>query len=167
LCLQDGHFLVKFFTLHLDDIQYNAINQRFWLQCHTAGNIATPTPNAATHLIRLSDTSESQAKRHGLIPFRRWVNLTHSNTFIHGPFDFTIIQARKTSNRISQADWDILSQNQPLYANPPSRFNLPSYSIHVDQNYHVAHIDQSFVQLLMAAAANDTNGESLGDKRSR
>jgi hypothetical protein len=50
-CLQDGRFLMEFFTLHHDDIWYNATNQHFWLQYHKSGNIATPTPYAATHLI--------------------------------------------------------------------------------------------------------------------
>ncbi len=69
LCLQDCRFLVEFFTLHHDDIGYNATNQRFWLQYHKSGNIATPTSFAATHLIRPSDTSEDHAKRHGLVLF--------------------------------------------------------------------------------------------------
>jgi hypothetical protein len=164
-CLQDGRFLVEFFTLHHDDIRYNAINQHFWLQYHAASNIATPTPYAATHLIRPSDTSEAHAKHHGLVSFRRWINLTHSNTFIHGPFKFAVVQARKTRNCISQADWDILSKNQPLYVNPPPCFNLPSYSIHVNQNFHVTHLNTSCTQLLMAAAADNTHGKSPNDKR--
>jgi hypothetical protein len=115
-CLQDGHFLMEFFILHHDDIWYNATNERFWLQYHNSGDIATPTPYAATHLIQPSNTSEAHAKRHGLVPFQRWINLTHSDTFIHGPFDFAIVEARKTRDRISQIDWDVLSKNQPLIA---------------------------------------------------
>jgi hypothetical protein len=158
---------VEFFILHHDDIHYNATNQRFWLQYHNSRDIATPTPYAATHLIRPSDTSEVHAKRHGLVPFRRWINITHSDTFIHGPFDFAIVTARKTRDCISQIDWEILSKHQPLYSNPPPRFDLPSYSIHVDRNFHVAHLNTSCIQLLMAAAAENTNGESTDGKRSR
>jgi len=33
-CLQDGRFLVDFYTLHYSDIRYNATNQRYWLQYH-------------------------------------------------------------------------------------------------------------------------------------
>jgi hypothetical protein len=164
-CLQDRRFLVEFFTLHHVDIWYNAINQCFWLQYHAASDIATPTPYATTHLIRPSNTSKTYAKHHGLVPFRRWINVTHSDTFIHGPFDFADVQARKTRDRISQANWDILSKNQPLYVNSPPRFDHPSYSIHVDQNFHVAHLNTSCTQLLMAAAADNTHGESLDDKR--
>ncbi len=166
-CLQDGRFLVEFFTLHHNYIRYNATNQRFWLQYHNSGNIATPTPYTATHLIRPSNMSEAHVKHHGLVPFHRWINLTHSDTFIHGPFDFAIVEARKTCNRISQIDWDILSKNQPLYSNTPPRFDLPSYSIHVDWNFHVAHLNTSCIQLLMAVVADNTNGESTDDKRSR
>ena len=32
LCLQDGRYLVEFYTAHPADACYNAINQRFWLQ---------------------------------------------------------------------------------------------------------------------------------------
>ena len=31
-CLQDGKFLVEFYTLHHEDIHQNATNQRYWLQ---------------------------------------------------------------------------------------------------------------------------------------
>ncbi len=66
LCLQDCRFLVEFFTLYHEDIRYNMTNQRFWLQYHKSGDIATPTPFAATHLIRPSETSK--ASRSGSIP---------------------------------------------------------------------------------------------------
>jgi hypothetical protein len=31
-CLQDGHFLIKFYTLHHANVCFNACNQRYWLQ---------------------------------------------------------------------------------------------------------------------------------------
>jgi hypothetical protein len=163
-CLQDGCFLVEFFTLYYNNIRYNAINQRFWMQYHAASNIATPTPYTVTHPIQPSNTSKAHAKHHGLVPFCRWINHTHSNKFIHRPFDFAVVQGRKTRNLISQANWDILSKNQPLYINPPPRFDLPSNSIHVDWNFHIAHLYTSSTQLLMAAVADITHGESPEDK---
>ncbi len=60
-CLQDGRFLVKFFTLHYGDIHFNMANQCYWLQYHPAGDITTPT-SLMTHLIWPSDTSEALAK---------------------------------------------------------------------------------------------------------
>ncbi len=50
-CLQDGWFIVEFYTLHHDDVQFNSFNQHFWLQYHSSGDIATPTSSTATHLI--------------------------------------------------------------------------------------------------------------------
>jgi hypothetical protein len=68
-CLQDGHFLVKFYTLHHDDVRFNAINQRYWLQCHSLGNLTTPTSATTTHLICPSNTSEALAMKQKLVPF--------------------------------------------------------------------------------------------------
>jgi hypothetical protein len=51
LCLQDGHFLVNVYTLHHDDVLFNATNQRYWLQHHSIGDYATPTLSTQTHLI--------------------------------------------------------------------------------------------------------------------
>jgi hypothetical protein len=79
-CLQDGRFLVEFYTLHHADVRFNASNQRYWLQYHSIGNIATPTSSTTTHLNRPSDTSEAHAAHH------RWINLLHSATLLHGRF---------------------------------------------------------------------------------
>jgi hypothetical protein len=57
-CLQDGCFLVKIFTLHYNDIHFNATHQCYWLQYHPAGDITTPTSSTKTHLIRPLDTSK-------------------------------------------------------------------------------------------------------------
>ncbi len=94
-CLQDGRFLVEFYALHFDDVHHNACNQRYWLQYHLVGNIATPTSSATTHFIRPSDTSEALAVKQRLVPFRRWLNLTHSDTYLHGPFDFASVNGGK------------------------------------------------------------------------
>jgi hypothetical protein len=94
-CLQDGRFLVKFYISHPADSRYNATNTRFWLQYHTLGELQSPLSTMDTHLIRPSDSSKDYATRHKLLPFRKWVNLTHQDTFIHGPFDFATVTARK------------------------------------------------------------------------
>jgi hypothetical protein len=44
-----------------------------------------------------------------LVPFRRWLNLTYSDTYLHSPFDFATVNGRKTRDRISQANWDVLA----------------------------------------------------------
>jgi hypothetical protein len=60
-CLQDGHFLVYFYTLHYSDVRYNATNQQYWLQYHMLSDITTPTSSTSSHLIRPSNTSEAHA----------------------------------------------------------------------------------------------------------
>jgi len=113
-----------------------------------------------THLIRPSDSSEDYATRHKLLPFCKWVNLTHHDTFIYGPFDFATVNGRKTQDRISQPDWDVLKTHCNMLHNPLLRFDVPSYSIHVDRGAHVTfHSDAIARQLIILANnANDTPG---------
>ena len=151
-CLQDGCFLVNFYTLHYSDIRYNATNQRYWLQYHRLHDVWTPTSSSSTHLICPSDTSEAQANRNKLVPFRRWLNLTHTDTYIHGPFDFATVKGHKTRDRISQVDWDILALHSSMFHNAAPRFELPSYSIHVDRGIHIAYCDTPNISALRFAA---------------
>ena len=73
---------------------------------------------------------------HKLLPFWKFINLTHSDTFIHGPFDFSTINNRKSRDRICQSDWDILKSHCDLFHNPLPRFDVPTYSVHVDAGAH-------------------------------
>ena len=107
--LQDGRFLVEFYTLHHNDVHFNATNQRYWLQYHSLDNLTTPTLTTTTHFICPSDTLEAFAMKQKLMPFCCWLNLTHSDTYLHGPFNFAIVNGWKTHDRIAQHDWDILS----------------------------------------------------------
>ena len=159
-CLQDGRFLVKFYISHPADSRYNATNTHFWLQYHTLGELQSPLSTMDTHLIRPSDSSKDYATRHKLLPFHKWVNLTHYDTFIHGPFDFATVNSRKTQDRISQPDWDILKTHCNMFHNPLPHFDVPSYSIHVDRGAHVMfHSDVIARQLIISAPnANDTPG---------
>jgi hypothetical protein len=91
LCMQDGRFLFKFYICHPSDWHYNAINQRYWLQYHDLSDIQSPHPASETNLIRPSDSSASYATRHKLVPFCKWLNISHLDTFIHGPFEFASI----------------------------------------------------------------------------
>ena len=87
-----------------------------------------------------------------LVPFHRWLNLTHTDTFIHGPFDFATVNGRKTRDRISQADWDILVLHSSMFHNAAPRFDLPSYSIHVDRGVHIAYCNTPNISALRFAA---------------
>ena len=102
-CLEDGKYIVDFYSSHPVDFCLNAINQQFWLCYHTQEDLMGPCLSCDTHLIRPSDTSEAYASQH-----RQYINLTHLNTYIHGPFDFATLGGHKSCNRISANDWSIL-----------------------------------------------------------
>jgi hypothetical protein len=140
-CLQDGCFLVELYTLHHADVRFNTINQRYWLQYHSLGEISTPSSSTTTNLIWPSDSSKAHTAWLWLVPFHCWINLTHSDTFLHRPFDFAIINGRKTCNRVSQSNWDILPRYIKAFENPLPWFDLPSYSIHVDCGVHIVVCD--------------------------
>ena len=135
-CTQDGRFLVEFYICHTADWRMNAINQRYWLQYHEVSDIESPHLGSETHLIKPSEISASYATRHKLVPLRKWMNLTHLDTFIHGPFEFASIRGRKTRDRIDQVDWDILQRHSSMFGNPIPNFDVPTYSVHFDRGAH-------------------------------
>jgi hypothetical protein len=134
------------------DSRYNAINKRFWIQYHSQDNIMANSTLANTHLICPSDSSETYASRHKLLPFQKYINLTHSDTFIHGPFDFTTINNRKSQDRICQSDWNILKSHCDLYHNPLPRFDVPTYSVHVDAGAHTTFYSAALLGDLFSSA---------------
>ena len=90
-CLVDGHYLVDFYLPDPSNFRFNAINKQFWLQYHSHDDIVGPTNSANTHYIQPLDTSEAYTIQHKLLPYYKYVNLTHLDTYIHGPFDFVTI----------------------------------------------------------------------------
>ena len=99
--------------------------------------LQNPLSSMDTHLSQLSDTLEDYATRHKLRPLWKWLNLNHIDTFNHGTFEFATAHGCKTRDCISQADWDILKTHLNMFHNPLPQFNIPSYSIHVDQHAHL------------------------------
>jgi hypothetical protein len=161
-CLQDGRFIVEFYIPHAGDIRYNCINKRFWLQYHTLADSVAPIELAQTHLVKPSDTSEQYARRKNLRPLRQWVNLTHKDTYIHGPFEFASINGRKTRDRVSLEDWKILVSNSTLYDNKPPELDLPTYSIHVNRGVHCSFFSPALrKQLHAVASALQVSGDSV------
>jgi hypothetical protein len=134
-CLQDGRFLVKFYMAHPADACYNAINQRFWLQYHDRNAPTFGTMDV--HLITPSNTSADRAACNHLITVQSWVNLTHGDMYLHGPFNFAVVCGRKTRDRIGQDSWDVLASKTLMFTNRIPRFDLPTYSIHVDCGVHI------------------------------
>ena len=76
--------------------------------------------------------------------------MSHLDTFIHGPFDFALIRGRKSRDRISQDDWDILGCHTSMFNNPLPRFDVPTHSIHVDRGVHVTYHDKALCDLLFS-----------------
>ncbi len=149
--LQDRRFLVKFYVSHPANVRYNAINQQYCLQYYTRNGVSYGHLDA--HLIAPLDTSEEHASHHHLLPIRSWVNLTHADTYIHGSFDFLTVNGLKTWDHVGHEDWDALTEKSSMFCNPTPRFDLPTYSIHVDRGIHTTH--------QMIAAAGDISQPPL------
>ncbi len=65
---------------------------------------------------------------------------------------------RKTRDRISQVDWDVLKSHLDMFHNPIPPFYVPSYSIHVDRCAHIHFHDAAiFRQLILAASLDPTS----------
>ena len=156
-CTLDGRFLFEFYICHPADWRYNAVNQRYWIQFHGREDILHPSLSTDTHLVRPSDTSDDYAQRHNLLPFRKWLNITHQDTFIHGPFEFATVRGRKTRDRIGQTDWDILRQHKSMFHNPLPAFDVPTYSIHIDRGAHVAYHDKALTNVLCFEASHTSD----------
>ena len=139
-CMQTGKFLVDFYISHPADWCCNAVNQRFWLQYFKESDVLHPDQASETHLIRPSPSSAAYAIRHHLVPAQNYVHLLHEDTFIHGPFDFAKVNNRKTSDRISEKDWQVLARFSQLFQNPLPSFDVPTYLVHVDNGVHAVFI---------------------------
>ncbi len=131
-CLEDGKYIVEFYTSHPADFRYNAINQQFWLQYHTQEDLMGPCLSSDTHLIHPSNTLEAYAKHHRLLAFCWFVHLTYSDTYIYGPFDFATVHGHKICNCVCSVDWDILWPCTDTFHNPLPMVEVPTYSVHVD-----------------------------------
>ena len=68
----------------------------FWIQYHNGDDLSGPCSSSDKHLICPSDTSTAYAKCNKLLPFHRFLNLTHTDTYIHGPFNIATINGRKS-----------------------------------------------------------------------
>jgi hypothetical protein len=136
-CFDDGKYIVNFYTRHPSDSRMNAVNQRFWLRYHSQLDLVDPCASCDTHLIRPTDTSEAYALRHNLYPFRQYVNLTHLDTFIHGPFNFATFRGgSKSRDRVSGDDWAALRSRISMFHNSVPSMEVTTYSVHIDSGAH-------------------------------
>ena len=160
-CTLDGRFLFEFYICHPADWRDNAVNQRYWLQLHSVDDLRFPRLASETHLVRPSDSSDGYATRHKLMPFRKWLNICHPDTFIHGPFEFASIRGRKTRDRIAQADWDALSLHSSMFCNPIPSFDVTTYSIHCDRGAHVSIPIAAISDTLLSEKATTLDTEDI------
>ena len=85
--LQDGRFIVDFYTCHPSDRCYNTINQRYWIKYHRAFSVADTHRKCSTHLKRPYVQSPEYGIAEGLCPFSQWVRLTNADTYISSIFN--------------------------------------------------------------------------------
>jgi len=90
----------------------------------------------------------SKAVRDMVLLLMKWLNITHTDTYIHGPFEFATVRGRKSRDRICQEDWDALWQHTTMFQNPLPAFDVPTYSIHVDRGAHVTYHDQALTNVI-------------------
>ncbi len=138
-CTLDGRFLFEFYICHPADWWYNAVNQHYWLQLHSRSDLMSPCSSSETHLVHPSDSSDSYAAHHKLMHFRKWLNICHQDTYIHGPFEFASICGCKTRDLIAQSDWDGLLKHSSMFNNPVPQFDVPTYSIHCNRAHFTFH----------------------------
>ena len=132
-CTLDVRFLFEFYICHPVDWHYSPVNQRYWIQFHGREDILHLLLTTDTHLVHPSDTSEDYAKRHNLLPFWKWLNITHTATYIHSLFEFATVRGRKSRDRICQEDWDVLRQHTSMFQKPLPAFDVPTYVTHHNQ----------------------------------
>ena len=129
--MQNGMFLVEFYICHPGNVYYNATNQRYWLEYHPLLSSSNAAQRHHAHLIRPHSSSSSYADKEGLQPFRQWVRLIHGSTYIHGPFDFAVVNGKKSRDRIALEHWQVLHARSALFSNDAPSLDLPDYSIHL------------------------------------
>ena len=119
---------------------FNIINQRYWLKYHPINTLHDPNCQRTTHLIRPSNNSPTYAWAEGLTPFWQWIRLTNTSTFIAGPFDFAVVNNRKSRDRISLDHWATLIKFKHLFANAVPSLDLPAYSVRLSV-FHSCYVD--------------------------
>ena len=134
LAFSDGKFLVEYFIPHPDDDIYSHHNQRFWKEYHA--RVGAYQIHENYHLVKPSNNSDLYCKSKSLTPFRKWTHLNHPDTFIHGPFEFATINGRKTRDRISNTDFEILLKAKNKYDNEPPVLISTQTSFHIDTAFH-------------------------------
>jgi hypothetical protein len=138
--MQDGKFLVEFLIAHPSDSKFNEPNKRYWTEFHHC--FGSYKLHEQYHLVKPSIDRPAYCRKNSLVPFSQWVNLNHSDVLIHGPFNFASINGRKTRDRVSLSDWQVLAKSPHLYNNPAPNITLSAFSVHLDTAQFSQHSDK-------------------------
>eukprot|EP00956_Cyclotella_meneghiniana_P025493 scaffold53356_cov47-Cyclotella_meneghiniana.AAC.6 len=150
-CLVTGRFLVNFFICHPRDATLHPRNQRWWLEYHPSSSVAR-IHQGDYHLVRPDNNASVYAKENSLHPFCQWVNLLHTSTFIHGPFEFATINDRNSHDRIAVEDRQKLAVSSSKYDNAPPDLDAKDYNgIQFSRSYHSTIVDPGVEARLLAA----------------
>jgi hypothetical protein len=154
--IQDGKFLAEYLIQHPDDAQFSAPNQRFWTEYHkTQGRFVV---NHDYHLIKPISESTAYREQKNIVAYSQWIHIHHENTYIHGPFNFASINGRKTRDRISNIDWQILADSKSKYHNEPPTLHQTTaytYSYHTNSQFHTIRHDESVTKRLHAMSMHN------------
>ena len=116
-CLQDGRFLIDFYIAHPNDKKLPPEDTRYWLEYHE--RINTKTIGVDYHIIQPSELLTEQALNKGLVTYREWFDFSNISNILHGPFNFASRNNKKTRDRISTLDWNLLQSQHTSYDNSP------------------------------------------------
>ena len=111
-------------------------------------------------MIRPSAESEPYAVAKGLRPFSQWVRLTNQDTYITGPFDFAVVNGRKSRDRVPTDQLQLLSKYSHLFTNEIPSLSLPEYSVHYGQ-FHTSFKSDHLLGRLDALYANPSTPDSV------
>ena len=129
--LTNGKFLVNFLVRHPNDRSYRATQQRYWPSYHDR-HIPMEEHSSSIKFIRPAPEAAAFAKHNNLVQARAWIQLNDPSVFIHGPFEFAIVNGRKSIDKIAEKDWKVLKSNSAKYSDDaPSlaRENLMSFTL--------------------------------------
>jgi hypothetical protein len=140
-CMQDGKFLVEFLISHPSDKQYNEPNKRYWTEFHQS--FGSYKLHEKYHLVKPSIDRIAFCKQNSLVAFSQWVYLNHNDVLLHGPFNFAIINGRKSRDRVSLSDWQILAKLNNDYDNAAPSIALSALTINIDTAQYSCHSDNT------------------------
>jgi hypothetical protein len=154
--ITDGKFFVEYLIQHPDDAQFSAPNQRFWTEYHKQKGRFVVNHNY--HLIKPTAESTAYCEQKNIVAYSQWIHIHHENVYIHGPFEFASINGRKTKDRISPTDWQILAESKSKFDNEPPPLHSTTaytYSYHTNSQFHTIRQDESVTKRLHAMSMHN------------